>query len=661
MAKVRRVTKTIPNISSRNLSLEMNDYSAGMNSYVSNDKFPVRDGGTNQWRLAQNARITTLGEYDTRKGLDFHSSAVGSTLDASQVSITAATDQEFNETTWLAQPFTTAASGRLTRLDVNLKNDAGATGTVMIELWSDDGGAPGEMLSCSSIASSDIDSSYAYESARYVEAPALSAATMYWIVARVQAVGTGSYKWSATTNDTTALTSGDAGTSWITASAALNFRQYYATDAAPKGLFRGYKSDGTAITLIAHGTSLYSVNEVTGALTAIKTGLSGSATHYRFALVNDIIYYVNGQDGLRKWDFTTESQVNATNYTHVTVHKGMLFLVSRDDPNKLVFSNFAAYETFTSTDFIYVPAPKTGDPIAALVSLNGYLIIPTLKSKYILSGDDNATFSLEEAPDQNGTFTQETVTKDDNFIYYLSGTGVYRSNGSEPQLLTENIYEDVRRIANKETGVLAINKGRLYYWYASDGVSYNDRCYVWNLNYGTGGSDSIESHDSDAYVSRAVTAFRDDDDMLVASSVIGQVYWQERESNDYHNLGCTIKYELETHYHTAGSPAAKKQLRDWWPRFAAQSNNYDILCQYAYDQRNNWQTLAALNVQGTGSIWGAFTWGSSTWGTAAEINPPHLCVPGDYQRIAVRYKHHAARQPHRFLGHSLTFQVRRRR
>jgi hypothetical protein len=632
-----------------------------MNSFLSNDSLPLKNGGTNMWRLAQNARIPTLGDYETRKGFDFHSDAAGETADASQTSTTGAADQAVSNTVRIAKKVVFSTTGRCTRLDVNLKNSASATGTVMVELWSDSGGAPSEMLARSSVAASDIDTSYAYEIARVAEAPSVTATT-YWCVAYVQTTGTGSYYISSTTNASTGLTSTDSGTTWSAASVDFNVKAYLSTTGGTLGLHRAYKSDGTSKTLFAHGTTLRSVSDATGALTSIKTGLDASATKYRFTGVNDTVYYVNGYDGLRKWNFTTESQVSTTDYTLICEHKGMLFLVTADDPNKLVFSNFADYETFTSTDFIYVPSPKTGDPITALVSLNGYLLIFTRYKKYILTGSDNATYTLEEAPDKKGTYTQETVTHDKNFVYYLSDDGVYRSNGSEAQLMSEGAYQEIIDISSKEDACLAVNKGRLYMWYKSPSSSANDVCRVWNLNFGQGSTDCLESYDTDAYVARAVTAFNDDDDFIVASSLVGQAFYQEQSSNDNTNLGGDIDFLLQTHYMTFDNPGSLKEIRYWNPRFDSQSGNYTVDCQYAYDLRDNWTTQSSPNLQGSGSTWGGGeTWGGdATWGTTAETQS-QLYVPGEYRRIALRYKHYATRQPVGFLGHTLKIQVRRMR
>lgn len=667
MGWAKRQSVAVPGIHSPSSTWDMNDYSEGMNSFISNDKFPVMTGqtrrlmGPNMWRLAQDARITTLGEYESRKGFDFHSAPAGETQDQAITSTTGAADKAFNATTWLAQPFTTSSAGALTRLDVNLKNASSATGTVLISTYTDVAGSPGTLIGTTSVDPALLTSSYTYDPFRYAGAAALLTSTKYWIVGHVQPVGSGSYSWSSTTSATTAKTSTDGGATWTSTSYALNFKQYYATATGPKGLYRGYKSDGTKVTLFAHNTTLYSVNDVTGALTAIKTGLSASATNYRFAKVNDIIYYVNGFDGYRKWDFTTESQVNSTNYTLICSHKGLIFLGGGADPNAIIFSNFGLYETFTSTDFVYADAPKTGDSVVAMASINGYLLIWSHGSKFILSGDSDATFSIDTAPDQKGTYTQETVAQDDNFVYYLSDDGVYKSNGSQAQMMSNNNYQEILTLGNKDMAVLCRNKGRLYMWYPSAGSSFNDSCYVWNINFSSSSNECIESKDTNAYVAFAFNAINDDDNLLVASSKAGQVFWQELNSNDYNNLGGPINTLWQTPYFTAYAPAVLKEYRYWEPRFGAQSSNYTIDCDYAYDLRDNWITYSSPNVQGSGPVWGSgIVWGSFVWGTTAEVQP-QLYVPGEYRRTAIRYKHQAIRQPIKFLGHSLVVQERRMR
>lgn len=661
-----RASHKVPAVGSPSQVIETNDYSLGMNTFLGNDAMPFKNGRPNYWRTAQDARITTLGQYETRKGLDFYSAnyntPTGGASITSLISATGAADHNIGLTTWGAQPFTTTGAVRLAQVQILLKNTAGATGTPIVEIWTDNAGVPGTKITRSSANSGLITSTYAaYLMIGFPDSPALSASTKYWIVVYVQLGGSGNYSWRSTTTNTAALTSVDSGATWSTTTFGFNFAAVGADNNPTIGIHQAIKSDGTTKTLYATGTKLEYMDALLSSPVDIKTGLNASATAYRFVTVNDIVYYVNGYDGYRKWDFTTESQVNATNYSLICQHKGLMFLVDVNDPNKLVFSNFGVYETFTSTDFFEIPAPKTGDPITALISLNGYLLIFTRNNKFILSGDDNSTFRLAEAPDQKGTFTQETATQDQNFVYYLSDDGVYRSNGNESQLMSTNNYQDILNLSGKDRCCVAVNRGRFYLWFPSAGSSRNDSCWVWNLNYDNK-SQTIESIDTNAYVSRAASGQDLESPLIVGSSVVGTVYWQELPSNDYSNLGGDINFYLQTHYIHFGTPAVLKEVRRWLLRVKAQSGSYAITPMYASDLRPSFQTLGDVPVQGGGYIWGAATtiWGSFTWGTDVE-GQTTLVVPGEYRRIAFAYKHYATRQPHSFLGHTFMFETRRMR
>lgn len=649
MPWAKRTSRAIPSIGVASKEFPYNDY-RGVNTYIANDV--LKDGF---WRLAQDARFITLGNYGTRQGFDYHTDAAGETEDQTVTSTTGAADQSFSDTVRLAQKYTAGASGRVSKIEVRLKNDASATGTVIVALYSDSSGSPGTLLGKTSIAASTPTGSYAYIPARVASAPQQASGTAYWVVCWVQSTASGSYKWSSTTSATTAKSSTDSGNTWSATSYALNFKVHYATDSVPKGLHRAYKSDGTSRTLLAHGTALYGGDDGTGALTSLKTGLDSSATKYRFCTVNDIVYYVNGFDGIRKLagaNFATESQVSTTDASIVVEHKGLLFFVDAADPNKVFYSNFADYETFTSTDFIYVPSPKTGDPVVAMRSLNGTLVIWTRNKKYVLYGADNATFQLEPAPGQKGTFSQETTEVYENFAYFLGDDGVYRFNGTTDELISSDNYDDVRTAANKDGTVICPNKGRLYVWYAASGSAVNNRCWVYNLTF-----NKFESLDTDAFVAFAANAFNDDDKMLVCNSAIGQAYWQELSTNDYTNLGGDINFELRSHYRHFGNASRYKQVRFLKSRFKAQSGAYNISISYATDLRDSFNLITNVPVQGSGSLWGTAVWGAFTWGTTAEVESSNY-IPGEYKRIAVQYKHYATRQPHNFYGDTFIVQIR---
>lgn len=625
----------IPKSNARKTEVEVLDFSKGMDTFTSNDTLPNR-----VLRLAQNARIdTTSGEYETRRGVDAYSD-LQTTPDVTFINddtTSLPADHTFSDTTYLAAKLQSVGDQSIYQADLRLKDAASATGDVFAELWSDSGGSPGTVLASTSIAGSTVTGSYGYLSFYFVLPYLAGSGVTLWLVARVQSPATNSYSWSSSepVGLTNAKISTNSGSTWSNLTGkTMNFKVYRLnTPRSVHGLHRAHKSDGTKKTLFTYHTNLAKVDDSDGSVTLIKSNLSGSATATRFVNVNDIVYYVNGVDGIRKWDFTNESQVDATDASIVVEHKAFLFFNDVSDPNKVFWSNFADYETFTATDFIYVPSPKTGDPVTAMVSLNGALMIFTRNRKYVLYGTDTATFELQEAAGKKGTFTQESVATDKNYAYFVSDDGIYRTNGTVDELISGPIYNDIRDNTNKDIMVLCVNRGRLYVFCPSSSGTYNDVCYVFNLTTGI-----VESLDTKTYVSRAVTGYLDDDKMYVGSSVIEQVHIQELPTNDFNSLGGPIDFELRTGFMPFGKPSVPKQLRKWRPRFLAQTGNYTITLQYAVDLIDTATTQTTVSVVASGSV--------------AEVQGD-TNVPGSYRRIQLRYRHTGARQPHRLLGHTL--------
>jgi hypothetical protein len=268
----------------------------------------LKDG---QSPFFQNCRLYARNSTDrrvavgTRKGPGFYTLPAGETADVSLTSVTGAADQSATTSTWLGQKFIPTSTGRLTKVDINIKTGTTPTQHLIVAIYSDSGGSPGSLLATSSILSSNISSSYGYLSARFAEAPSVVNGTSYWIVVYMQAGGSGNYSWSSSTSATTAKTSNSSGGTWSAATFALNYKTYISTGTKQLGSGRYNPISGSAKTLMAHGTSMYTVNDVTGALTAIKTGLSANATKYYFASNDDKIFWSNGNDIPMYYDGTT--------------------------------------------------------------------------------------------------------------------------------------------------------------------------------------------------------------------------------------------------------------------------------------------------------------------------------------------------------------------
>lgn len=627
------------------------DFSSGYNSYDANDVVKP-----NQLVYATDTRISTLGRQKTKQGCDFLSVPAGETVDAQQTSATGAADQSVGTALWLAKKWTATATGRCTKLELRVKNPASATGPILVDLYSDASGSPGTLLGQSSIPASTPTSSYAYTAVRFIEAPQVVNGTSYWTVAHVQDDGTGTYAWSSTTNATTAKTSTN-GTSWSSSSFDLNHKAYISTDSPTLGKFEAVKSDGTVKQLIAYkeagGTTAVAViDPITGALTNIKTGLSSSATRYEFEQVQDVVYYVNGYDAPRKWDFTTEDVMGGSPAvaTRIKWHKNHMFLLLAADPAQAIFSDTAAPEAFTSTNFLYIPAPKSNDRVMNWWVLNDNLYFFS-KTKYALSGSDISTFVLRQSTGAKGLTAPDSLCGTRSHAYFASDDGFYRFNGATDFQLSKSITGEYQAATNQINWGGCIFNNRYYLFYTPSGGAQNSRCWVYNINY-----DSMESNDTAAYVQKCdIWSGK----MVQCSDVVAAVYYAELPSNSYNTLGHPLSWEIRSRYEYYRSPAALKEVEQWFPRFAAEGTNYSVLAQYDFDFLDSPVSIS-VPLQSSGYVWDdpGTIWDSFTWDTAVLVDP-ELTMDGEAMYIQRRYKRTGVNTPVEYFGESEYYSLRR--
>lgn len=630
------------------------DYTMGLFTGTPNDLQPPKS-----LRYVMDMRFNGIGKYRTRQGCDHYSVAIGEAVNVQVNATTGAADAGFTTTTRQAQKLTASASGVLSRVDVNLKNAAAASGTVVVEVYADNSGSPGALLASSTVAGSTVTSSYAYLTAYFIQAPDITSGSVYWVVVYLQASATGTMDVSSTTASTTAKTSTDAGQSWSAASYSLNVKLYTATAGGIKGLTRIYRPDGTGITFFAHGTNVYKVNDITGATTSVDTGISSSSTVVRFEYVNDLMYYTDGIGKPRKYDFTTQTVVSTApgNATNIMQHVGMLFYFDESDPNKLFYTNFADYETFTSTDFIDVPAPKRADHSVAMAELSGVLYIFTQRDKYMLMGQDDATFKLDQAYAQKGTFSQESVVADSSFIYFASDDGVYQFNGTSEKNILEGIIDDYTDLLTKTDIHLQLHDNRLYIWYRPNGGAQVNQCIVYNTLYGV-----IESIDSNTWLGRSFARHDTTDKFLQASNRAGVVYYGEQSSNDYNNLGSPMLAEVRTSYDHFGTPQQLKRITYWRPVIQSAQGNYTLQAGFAADYSDD-VNFSDVPLQGVGYTYDdpASVYDAAQYAAATANNDTALNIFGSAYRWQRRYKHYAAHEPVEFAGEVLKIETRRLR
>ncbi len=587
----------------------------------------------------------------TRKGPGFYSVPLGETVDQQQTSVTGASDQTVTTTTWVGKKFTAGATGRLTKVDVNIKQGTTPTQHIIVTIYSDSGGSPSTLLGTSSILLGDTTTSYAYETARFMEAPSVVSGTAYWIVCYQQEGGSGNWMWSTTTNAATAKTSTNSGGTWSAASVDLNAKTYVSTGSKFLGGARYTPSSGTNKTVEAHGTSIYSVDDLTGATTLIETGLSASATDYYFGQADDKIYYTNGYDAPRYWNGTSVTAVTswATGNTgkFIAFHKNRLFTVDPTDPTKLKWSELGVYNDAESTDFTYAPSPKSGDPITGIKVFQDNLVVFTRKTKYVLYGDDPGNFVLRQSSGQRGAVNQHVIQTDPNYIYFLSDDGVYRYNGSADELMSDAIQTEIDSMNDKTkaSAIVHNNYYRLYYPSATSAVS--DSSILWDtLN-------DFWLRDSGTYIYRPF--IKEDGTLIEGSSLVGQLFYAEQQ---YSDMGKPIDFKYWTKYF--GDGLHKILLRRLIPSIRLQTQPYDLDVMIDIDQRNTTPIMYTVSAQASGSTWGSGeTWaGGQTWGSAT-VSSPTVMQGTEAFWHQIRFEHSGVDTPVEILSYMLQIRVRR--
>jgi hypothetical protein len=652
--QVRGRRAPIAGVRTRETQVSPIDFTGGLNTGSPNDLQPEKT-----LRYLADMRYLGFGKYETRKGCDVYSVPIGEAVNVETTSTAGAADAGLTTTTWIAEKVTATADGVASKLLVNIKNSASAVGTVIVALYSDNSGVPGDLIARTSIDSADLTTSYAYTGGAVIQVPTITTSDEVWVVVYLQESGSGTMYVSSTTNSTNAKTSADNGQTWSAAAFSLNVKLYTATAGGVKGITRVYRPDGSGTTFFAHGENIYSVNDTDGTTTSVDSSINASSTHVRFDYVNDVLYYVDGVGKPRKYDFSASSEVSAAPGNAVTLieHVGLLFYVDKADQSLVYFSNFADYDTFTSTDFQYFPAPKTSNRIVGLAKLNDVLYLFAKADKFMLLGSDNATFLPTYANAQKGTFSQESLVYDQNYIYFASDDGIYRFNGTFEENIAEDIIDDYTSILSKDDINLELHDNKLYVWYRPNGSASTQECLVYNVLY-----DVWEGKDLNTPIGRSFARHDTSDLFLQASNNSGTVYYSERASNDYNNLGDIVQAEARTAYNHFGSPQQEKRITYWRPIITTQSGNYSMQAGFAADYSND-VNFSDVVLQGQGSLYDdvASLYDAINYASAGASTDTTLEIFGSAQRWQRRYKHYAAREPFVYSGEVLKIQTRRLR
>lgn len=562
-------------------------------------------------------------------------------------------DRTVNYIDAYAQPFTVSSNGVLTKLDIYGKSVAGSS-PMTVKIYSDVGGDPGALLATSTIPYTSFTGSYSFVSARFVEAPTLATSTTYWYTVSIDDDTNTTYQIASMTAGTDAKASVNGGVNWSATTYRLYYKTYVSTSGGVKGMTRFYPSTASAVTFFAHGTDIYSVDDSTGAVTSRKSSLNSNATYTRYAQFDDAIFAVNGYDVMQRSTGTTFSDVTQApfNPINVLVYENKLFIIDSTNKNLIRYSDDIDYTTWDATNFIYVPESKHSDPITGWIVFQNNIVVFTKNSKHIVSPVGIENFAVRQAIGNKGAVSQEAITADSNYIYFISGDGkMYRWNGSQDEELTRVIESDFDDVANIDNARLDYHDGKVYYWFQQTGGTVFNRNFVYDTEY------KEWFYDNNRYVNGGLILKRDSNRFLLSNDRAGVLY---ELSDEWSDVGRPIDFEYHTNYFDLGSPDAIKRVRRLY--FHLQKSTWAGLIQVGVDVDFADQPVfnfISVKSEGVGGVWGTFVWGTGTWATKDEYRRYKTAVPGTATYYQARIKRTGANTPVYFIGHSMYFRSRR--
>lgn len=577
----------------------------------------------------------------TRMGSSRITTAIGETLSTQNVA-TETGDLAVTPDRIVAQPFDAGADGALTRTDLEIKRNAGATGHVIVEIAADNGGLPGSVIAESSILSSAITTSYQYLASYFMDAPALTSGEQYWILVYTQDNGSGEYSIRQTA-DSGALDMDtvDDRLSWTTLGVSFRFKSYLAEDDGVKGYHRRYPSNGNKRTLFAASGDIHESQD-NGTVTTIDSTLNAGSSAVRFAFVDDKSIWVNGINAPRWYDGTTVS--NLTNAplasTHVIIHQGRAMFVT--DKTLVRFSELYDFTTYPSVNFFYVPDPKNSDPITGWRSFQDNLVIWTHETKHIVYGSDISSFTRKEAIGTKGAVSDEAIAVDKNNAYFMADDGTVNAfNGISDKDISGKMEPEFSGIVDKSKVRLHLYRNQLRVYYAKAPAAYNNRMALYDI------ATDQWFMDTGRNVTGSLEWTQDDNELIEFSSVAP---WMFQGEQGYSDAGKAIDWKYWTNYKIYGSGASKKRVKRFRPVLRTVDANYTMLVGKDMDFANR-PDMRQYIVSGGGAKWGNFVWGDGTKYGRNRMVDEKSAMSGRGRHIQYRFERKGVETPVELYGY----------
>lgn len=709
------VKRNVPNVGTRKSAPTTTNFAKGVATYKPNDTM-----GTDELRLAQDARFDRVGEYGTRSGLKaLSSNIIGLATNGATTGLTASL-----ATITGAYSFTATANARICgfRLTAKRLGDATKAPIAKLSLYINN-----ELADTTCINPSDLETTDGSFDALFNAAPDIVEGDAVTITATAQANSQ-----SSTANDTFLSASSNA-----LAGALLT-----CTAGGIDSIFEA-NIDGSKTVLFTQNGILYRMAE-NGTMKAVRTLPTGAGT-VRYSQNLNQIRYVDGMESPRlldpdngNWTDTkidtldlatdTDLQITPTNIMNGTSDNLMYFASEPNTeavwtyPYGYSYAKSPAYSTTeridgqpgdtltvnTSTITPNYPAIAVGDWItgqgrstAEVTAISGTTVSLTIvdTTPTVISSYDK--FGVDFYQNFPAIKTGDPLTA----MFNLAGVMYFQTRRNKYLMYAQSADSWSQQASNAQGGTFSQESvvcDLNYAYYANDngvyifdGSSeqsltqntiqnaydaipnketirldlYKNRLYVFFSNNGAELNSCFvyninlrvwESFDSNTYVGCTSARQNASGRFLCGHSRIGLI--MINEGGDYSNLGQPIAFNLETAYQHYGSTSQLKRITKWRPEFATTERAYTVECGYSQDFSDQVKYAFSIDLQRQVPIITDYVWDNpSDYGVPA-IPTVHTTTPkvnGEFYRCQIRYQHIAAFEPVIFRSHTLTIQTQR--
>jgi hypothetical protein len=308
-------------------------------------------------------------QITTRRGSGLYTKSLGETADTSNTSVTGAgvtnVDTLLN---WRAFKFVPSTSGRLTKIELNMKRNTGFA-PMIVEIYDENW----VKIADSSVLEELVTTDLSYTPVYFIEAPVLTSTKTYYVVTYIQDDGSGAYQLATNTASNIAYESNSGVAGLEPVNYAINFKTYITPEKVEKGMYRFNQEGGTNVTIVVYPDDnndiMYAVNDNDGSFTVVDDTLNKDAIEYSFDIMDGKLFYVNGLDDLKAWDGTTVETITDPELPilkYIRVYKDRLWGVVANESNKIVFSevpgNPSNYATNEQWEELYDPFTLCWNP-----------------------------------------------------------------------------------------------------------------------------------------------------------------------------------------------------------------------------------------------------------------------------------------------------------